>query len=130
MYGGTHDAGTTMPCNITISGDAQAAGRLSAFSYVFRVLITVACHISMLKLASLRTPDMKAHAAAETTPDTGRRTFALVLDSRLPRRPFQRPSAHVLKVTFTPLDIFLRRSKLRLQGHVRPVRIFLRIPVS
>ncbi|MFS2032454.1 hypothetical protein ACEN8I_00360 [Polaromonas sp. CT11-55] len=130
MYAETHDAGPAMPCNITISVDAQAAGRLSAFSYVFRVLITAACHISMLKLASLRTPDMKAHAAAETTPDTGRRALALVLDSCVPRRPFQQPSAHALKVTFAPLDIFLRRSKLRMQGHVRPVRIFLRIPVS
>jgi hypothetical protein len=81
----------------------------------------------MLKLASLRTPDMKAHAAAKTTPDTDRRALALVLDSC---RPLQQPSAHALKVTFAPLDIFLRRSKLRLQGHVRPVRIFLRISVS
>jgi len=67
----------------------------------------------MLKLESLRTLDMEAHAAAETTPDTGRRTFAVAAFSWLPSLPFQRFPAPALKVTFAPLDIFLPRSKLR-----------------
>ena len=33
--------------NITIPVDASAFGPLSAFSYIFRVLITAVCHISM-----------------------------------------------------------------------------------
>jgi len=67
----------------------------------------------MLKLASLRTLDMEPQAAAETIPDTGRRTFAVPAFSWLPSLPFQRSSAPALKVTFAPLDIFLPRSKLR-----------------
>jgi len=66
----------------------------------------------MLKLASLRTPDMEPDAPVEMRPDTGPQAFAVAVFSwRAAVCPVL--SAAVLKVTFVPLDIFLPRSKLR-----------------
>lgn len=67
----------------------------------------------MLKLAALRTPDMEPDLPADMKPDTGPRAFASAVIAWLPSPLFLPLSAFAPKVTFAPLDIFLRRSKLR-----------------
>jgi hypothetical protein len=106
-----HDATLAMPA-IYPFRVTPLLDRLSAFSYIFQVLITASCHACVLKLTPLREPDMQPDACAAIKPDTSLCALTAPVSPVFACRP-QLSLAPTLNVTFKSLDIFCLRSKLR-----------------
>jgi hypothetical protein len=91
----------------TYFGCRLPTAQLSAFSYIFPVLITASCHSSLRKLGVIANTDMEPHSPATMNAETG-------LCARGATVPVcQLRSALTLNVTFKSLDIFWLRCKLR-----------------